>query len=366
MRTLVVLLLLFLNTSIFAQINFTITQQEDGVTYVVKLKPEKSFPAPMNITNTAQISLVVPTGGFQPSNIQSFKGNWQNNNNIISPESNPQKDYLIFNLVGHIKDLDYVEGEEVVIFSFQNIGKDTGMPRFVGKSDTRLFKSKKLNIGNQISVLGAGFVNAYSGTYDEVEEEEEGPEEEDTHILYGNEIFGTFNLDLNVKKEGMMLEWLAENKGKTKEYVIEKSMDGVNFEAIQVITDNSEDELSKIDEAPDYGTNYYRVKQQYSNGDYRYSSVKSEPFLIDEAAITIYPNPVKEVFNLKVGHFSKIEGQVRIFNLSGIEMASKPFNKGDNKLSINTTDYQSGMYFLIIEGNGRKAVERQFVVEKGK
>lgn len=360
MRTLVVLLILFLNTSIFAQINFTIEQQEDGVTYVVKLKPEKSFPSPMNITNTAQISLVVPTGGFQPGNIQNFKGNWQNNNNIVSPDTNPKKDYLIFNLVGHIKDLDYVEGEEVPIFSFQNTGKDTGMPRFVGKNDTNLFKSKKLNIGNQISVLGAGFVNAYSGSY---AEEEEGPEEEDTHILYGNEIFGTFDLDINVKKEGIMLEWLVENKGNTKQYTIEKSMDGVNFEAIQVITDNTEDWLAKLDETPDYGTNYYRVKQQYRDGNYRYSSVQSQAFLIDEAAITIYPNPVKDMFNLKVGHFSNLEGQVRIFNLSGAEMAHKPLNKGNNKVSINTSDFQNGMYFLIIEGDGKKVVERQFVVE---
>lgn len=361
MRTLVVLLLLFLNTSIFAQINFTIEQQEDGVTYVVKLKPEKSFPSPMNITNTAQISLVVATGGFQPSNIQSFKGNWQNNNNIISPVSNPKKDYLIFNLVGHIKDLDYVEGEEVPIFSFQNTGKDTGMPRFVGKNDVKLFKSKKLNIGNQISVLGAGFVNAYSGTYDVVEE---GPEEEDTHILYGNEIFGNFNLDLNVKKEGMMLEWLADNKSKTKRFVIEKSMDGVNFEAIKVITDNFENELSEIDEAPDYGTNFYRVKQQYKNGDYRYSSIQSEPFLIDDSAITIYPNPVRDVFNLKVGHFSNLEGNVRIFNMSGAEMTAKPLNKGDKKVTVNTSDYHNGMYILIIEGRNKKIVERQFVIEK--
>ncbi len=365
MRTLVVLLLLFLNTNIFAQIKFTIEQQKDGVTYIVKLKPEKSFPAPLNITNTAQISLVVPTGGFQPSNVQSFKGNWQNNNNIVSPESSPQKDYLIFNLVGHIKDLDYVEGQEEPIFSFQNTGKNTGSPRFVGKSDVQLFQSKKLNIGNQISVLGAGFINAYTGTYDEVEEEEieEGPEEEDTHILYGNEIFGSFDLALNVQKEGMMLEWLAENKGNTYGFVIEKSMDGINFEAVRTITDNFEDELKELDEAPDFGTNYYRIKQQYKNGDYRYSSIQSEPFLLDEDAITIYPNPVKDVFNLKVGHFSTVEGQVRIFNMSGAEMSSKPLNKGDNKLSINTSDFQNGMYFLIIEGKNKKVVERQFIIE---
>lgn len=362
MRTLVVVLVLFLNTHIFAQINFTIERQDDGITYVVKLKPEKSFPSPMNITNTAQISLVVPTGGFQPSNIQSFKGNWQNNNNIISPLTNPKKDYLIFNLVGHIKDLDYVEGEEVAVFSFQNTGKDTGMPRFAGKNDIKLFKSKKLNIGNQISVLGAGFVNAYSGSYNEVEEEE-SPEEEDVHILYGNEIFGNFDLDLNIKKEGMLLEWLAENKEKTAKYVIEKSMDGVNFEIIKEVTDNESVELSEYDEAPDFGTNFYRVKQQYKNGDYRYSAIQSEPFLIDDAAITIYPNPVRDVFNLKVGHFSNLQGQVRIFNMSGKEMMSKPLVKGDKKLTVNTADYQNGMYFLIIEGNHKKAVERQFVIE---
>lgn len=371
MKPLLGLVFLFFQTTIFAQIHFSLEPQEDGKTYIVKLKPEKSFNGRMSITNTAQVSFVVPTGGFQVGNIINYKGKWQNTNNVVAPSSNAKKDYIVFNLLGHMKDLTYTEGEEVELFSFENIGKKTGKLNFVGANDMKIIKTQHLNIGNQISVLGAGFRNAFSGTYeadtdtDEEEEEyEEGPEQEESHILYGSEIPGTFDLDLNVVKEGIALEWLSENKGKVKNFVIEKSIDGINFQPIQVVRNG--EEIKIIDDAPDYGTNYYRVKQQLTTGDFQYSTIKSEQFLVDESSVTIYPNPVKDFFNLKIGHFTNLEGNVHIFNMSGIEMANKPLTKGEKKLSINTTSFQNGMYFLIINAKGKKIVERQFIVENMK
>jgi len=371
MRTFFLLFFLSFQSVIFAQIKFAIEFQEDDATYLVKLKPDESYASPMNITNTAQVSLVVPTGGFTVGNIQNLKGNWQNNNNIIAPISNPSKDYIVFNLAGHIKDLEYVEGEEVVLFSFENVGKRTGKPKFVTEEDTKLFKNDKLNVGNQISVLGAGFVNAFSGTYatdnDAEEEYEEGPELEDSQVLYGTELFGSFDLGLDVEKNGLTLEWLAKNKGKTQEFVLEKSMDGYDFQAIEIVTiDDFSDTLKKTDESPDFGTNYYRVKQVFKNGDFQYSEVQSEQYLVDEASITIYPNPVKDVFNLKVGHFSELEGQIRIFSISGQEVASRPLAKGNRNVQINMSKFQNGMYFLILDASNRKVVERQFVVENTK
>ncbi len=372
MRTLFLLSFLFIQSALFAQIKFTIESQEDGVTYLVKLMPETSYASPKNITNTAQISFVVNTGGFSVGNIESFKGNWQNNNNIIAPNNNPTKDYLVFNLAGHIRDIDYIEGEEVILFSFENIGEQTGKPRFITEEDIKVFKNDKLNIGNQISVLGAGFTNAFSGVYitdneEEYEEYEEGPESEESHVLYGSELFGSFDLGLNVEKNGLTLEWVAENKGTTQQFVIEKSMDGLDFQAIDVlVTDGFSDTLKKTDEAPDFGTNYYRVKQVFDNGDYQYSEVRSEQFLIDEESITIYPNPVRSVFNLKVGHFTELEGQIRIFSMGGQEVATRPLIKGNRTVQINMSDAQNGMYFLIIDARNRKMVERQFIVENGK
>ncbi|MEM6321415.1 MAG: T9SS type A sorting domain-containing protein [Bacteroidota bacterium] len=371
MRTLVFLVMLFVSTSATAQIKFAVELQEDKKTYLVKLKPEASYASPLNITNTAQVSFVVPTGGFQAGNIQNIKGNWQNNNNVVAPEKNPTKDYLIFNLVGHIKDVDYVEGEEVALFTFQNVGKKTGKPRFVQNKDIEMLQAKKLNIGNQISVLGAGYTNAYSGTYvtdaqEEEEEYEEGPESEDTQVLYGTFIEETFDLDITVEKEGIALEWLAEQKAKTANFTLEKSMDGFDFTPIQTVEAELEEAVRAIDDTPDYGTNYYRVKQTFSDGSYRYSDIQQEQFLVDEASITVYPNPVRDVFNLKLGHFSKLEGTVRIFSMSGIEMATQQLDASRKTVRINTTDFQNGMYFLIIESPNSKMVERQFIVENMK
>lgn len=371
MKQLLIVTFLFVQTAVFAQIQFSIEPQDDGITYFVKLKPEQSFDGRMSITNTAQVSFVVPTGGFQVGNIVNFIGTWQNTNNVIAPIKNPKKDYLVFNLLGHIKEIAYVEGEEISLFSFENIGQKTGKPRFVGNNDIKVVKSERLNIGNQISVLGAGFKNAFSGTYvsdteEEEEEYEEGPEMEETHVLYGSQLPGTFELDINVIKEGITLEWLAKNKGNIKNFVIEKSLDGINFEPIKTIQNIDDQELKEIDDAPDYGTNYYRVKQQLTSGDFKYSAVKSEQFLVDESSITIFPNPVKDIFNLKIGHFTNLEGKVYIFNMQGIEMATKPLTPENKKLSINTTTFQNGIYFLIIDAKGKKVVERQFIVENMK
>ena len=369
MRTLFLLSFLIFQSTLFAQIKFSVEFQKDNATYLVKLKPDESYASPMNITNTAQISFVVPTGGFTVGNIQNIKGNWQNNNNIIAPIGNPSKDYIVFNLAGHIKDVDYVEGEEVALFSFENVGKHTGKPKFVAEEDVQLFKNDKLNVGNQISVLGAGFTNAFSGIYviEGEGEEEEGPEMEDSQILYGTELFGSFNLGLDVEKTGLTLEWLAKNKGKTQQFVIEKSMDGFDFQVIDIVrTEDFSDTLKKTDDSPDFGTNYYRVKQVFKNGDYQYSEVQSELYLVDEASITIYPNPVKDVFNLKVGHFAELDGQVRIFSMSGLEVANRPLVKGNRNIQIDMSNLQNGMYFLILDTSSRKLVERQFIVENTK
>ena len=161
---------LFLQTEVVGQIFFTVELQEDQITYLVKLRPEGvSYSAPLNTTNNAQITFVVPTGGFKAANIKNIKGTWRNDNNVIAPEENPEKDYLVFNLSGNISDLDYVAGQEAELFSFENVGECTGALEFV-KNDDPFFppNSKNINIGNQISVLGAGFINAFSGTYGEI------------------------------------------------------------------------------------------------------------------------------------------------------------------------------------------------------
>lgn len=373
-------LLLYLPFIASSQVLFSVDLQADGTTYLVKMRPQKTYKKPMNITNSAQCSFVVPTGGFRPSNINNINGVWKNENDIIAPEGNAKNDYIIFNLSGNISDVDYEKGKEIPLFTFQNIGKQTGELVFISEEDINFFKSQKINIGNQLSVLGAGYVNAFSGTYQsatdeelvavETEEEEEyeefEEEQERSDVDYAQLSGEVFELTLTYKHQMMHLEWLAGLTLDTESFVIEKSMDGVNFEPIQKISIIPGYFYKETDNTPDYGVNYYRIRQQFHSGEFRYSPVEQAKYYIDENAINMYPNPVRDYLSLRIGHFEQIEGQVHIFNTSGLEMAQAKITKDDKMIQFQTATFPGGIYYLVIQSKNTKIIERQFVVENGK
>jgi len=85
----------------------------------------------------------------------------------------------------------------------------------------------------------------------------------------GEEVF--FELDeitlgSSVKKEGIQLDWYSKNSSLPSKYVVEKSVDGKEYIRIQEITDIVDEHLTIMDETPDYGTNSYRVIQEFENG----------------------------------------------------------------------------------------------------
>jgi len=154
-----------LQTVVYGQMFFTVALQEDQVTYVVKVRSETSYPGTSSITNSAQVSFVVPTGGFEVDSLKDITGSWENRNNVVAPKENPEKDYLVFNLRSPLSTLEYVAGVENELFSFQNSGECTGTLDFVTEDDPFFFNSASINVGNQIGVLGPGFINALTGFY---------------------------------------------------------------------------------------------------------------------------------------------------------------------------------------------------------
>jgi hypothetical protein len=380
MKYFALFLFLFLQIPVYSQVLFALEVQEDGKTYIVKAKAETSYAGSFNITNSAQCSFVIPTGGFKVGNITNFHGAWINENNIIAPERSPENDYIIFNLNGHITDIKYEKGKEVALFSFENIGEPTGRLEFISKSDVKMFQSRNLNVGNHISVLGAGLRNAYKGHYkkgipepvsiaSEVKTKETVKQAStDENLLDPNRTLSSDVLEFStsLKKQLVNLEWLAGQTETTSQFTIEKSKNGVDFIPIKEIPYEDGYHFKEIDAAPDYGVNYYRIKQTFNDGEVRYSEIRKESYFLDDASINMFPNPVSDFLSLQIGHFVKLEGTVHIFNVSGKEMASKPLSVADKQLRFNTQDFPNGLYFLIILSETSNMIERQFIVENGK
>ena len=166
---LVLLFFFFFAGQSLAQVQTTVELLPDNITYRVSLRPDVSYPAPLNVTNNAQFTFVVPTGGFAVGTVTNLTGLWSNSNSVISPTENSAADYLIFNLVSGTSDIAYVSGQEIPLFEFTNSGDCTGTLLFVEENDPfSAPNSQSVNIGNLLTILGAGQgINPYSGTYGE-------------------------------------------------------------------------------------------------------------------------------------------------------------------------------------------------------
>ncbi|MEM1118854.1 MAG: T9SS type A sorting domain-containing protein, partial [Bacteroidota bacterium] len=166
-------------------------------------------------------------------------------------------------------------------------------------------------------------------------------------------------LGTSIQAQTIHLDWVASRLGDTESFVVEKSMDGINFKSIEIINPYT---THTEDNGPDYGVNYYRIKQQFLSGESRYSPVQTESYYLDKSSISIYPNPTTSVVNVSMGQFSDLEGELIIFNRSGNEMAIKKLNQTGKTVSFDTSNFTSGIYFLVIQPKRGKAFTRQFMV----
>jgi hypothetical protein len=150
-----------------AQVKFKIQLLNDQKTYQVSMLPEANWASPLNLTGTAQITLVVPTGNFEPKNVQNLVSGveFEFNSRTDAPAENTSADYVSVGLktLG-TSSIKYQAGVEVPLFTFQNAMACAGKVSLLNHNTDLFFKNKSrnANIGNYLSVLGANG-DAYTG-----------------------------------------------------------------------------------------------------------------------------------------------------------------------------------------------------------
>ena len=161
------ILLFFLSlTAVSAQVQYQLEWLPVNQSYRVSMVVEQTWEAPMNMVATAQVTLKVPTGGFEIANVENllpqvvFSANSRQN----APTESAAYDYISFGLetLG-TSNIPFVAGTTVPLFTFQNLGECNGVVSLVTENDAFFPpNSAKANIGNTMTVLGANG-NAYTG-----------------------------------------------------------------------------------------------------------------------------------------------------------------------------------------------------------
>ncbi len=170
---LTVAFLLFFGLSLFGQtgVEYKVKILPDNNTYQVLLRSTADDPLGSNMVLAgAQVTLRVPTGGFQIGTITSEAGSWSASQPYIAPSENPDFDYFFFTLDAPTTDITIQEDLEVALFSFQNAGTCVGAMELYDNDTDPIQFPNSLNVifTNTMTVVGFGGSNAYLGNYNAI------------------------------------------------------------------------------------------------------------------------------------------------------------------------------------------------------
>jgi hypothetical protein len=143
-----------------AQVEFKIERMGETNNFMVSAVASESYSNPMNLTSTAQVTLLAPTGDFVMEKIVNLypDAQWRVNGRTDAPKENPNQDYIYFGLenlgTGALK---YQKGKETPLFVIQAKQCASTISLMDNQKDPFMFpNSRQINVGNQITVLGAG------------------------------------------------------------------------------------------------------------------------------------------------------------------------------------------------------------------
>ncbi len=155
------------------------------------------------------------------------------------------------------------------------------------------------------------------------------------------------NFDAAKDASGVKLTWLASDEIGVSKYQIERSQDGLSFEAIGSVTAERKKTYSFTDMQPVGENNFYRLKMIDLDGNYKLShvvSIKSKLSL----NIVLSPNPVKDM--LLVQH-PKVTGNssLQLMNADGRTLINKIIPANAVQTSIDLSSFRGGLYFVVFQ-----------------
>ena len=161
------------------------------------------------------------------------------------------------------------------------------------------------------------------------------------------------------------VSWVTSAEINNKLFVVERSIDGTRFFAIDSVAGKGNSSLQNkyaiIDANPVDGLNYYRLKQVDNDGKTTYSNVVSVN--LNKAIInyfTVYPNPVNSQLTLNIN--SKIEQAAKLIitDVFGrtLQTAKLQLSKGNQLQTIAINQLATGTYNVTIMFNDTQLTKK--------
>ena len=175
---------------------------------------------------------------------------------------------------------------------------------------------------------------------------------------------------VNKKEDYNLISWVTGSEINSSHFVVEKSVDGINWETIE-ITQAAGKSTSKINyTAMDHELCvqkcYYRLNQVDIDGTNEYSDVKVvESSREEKTALIVYPVPVSDAATVRFTANSTSTYTVEVTSITGANVyeANVVCVEGENVFDINASGYTSGLYYLVIRNIDGEIVNKERFVK---
>ncbi len=148
-----------------------------------------------------------------------------------------------------------------------------------------------------------------------------------------------------------LLKWTTEQEFNSREYVVERSANGANWQAIATVAaaGSSTSTLNYMtrDLDPFKGINFYRLKSVDIDNKFVYSAIRKVDFG-NKYTYSIYPNPASDMIQVTSDNTVSSNANVQIVNMQGQVLITKQINSNTQPIQVNISSLSSGIYFIKI------------------
>lgn len=170
--------------------------------------------------------------------------------------------------------------------------------------------------------------------------------------------------------EQSQLNWATSAEYNSKEFVVEKSLDGIRFTPLATVAakgnSNVETKYELLDKFPYPGNSYYRLKMVDRDASFTYSNIVRITTPKKALAVTrLFPNPTKNKVSLELVADKQQSVTVSLTDFGGKKVYRKSLvlTAGLNNADVQMNNLAAGTYYLEVREENGTAIYKSKVVK---
>ncbi len=145
------------------------------------------------------------------------------------------------------------------------------------------------------------------------------------------------------------LNWKVANEINVKQYEVERSIDGINFNLIGALAGSNITNYSFIDKnLPNGAIVYYRLKMIDQDGKFKNSNIVSVKLKTNVSNAIVYPNPTMGSLNIKLYDILTSNSTLQITDVTGRLVKQQTINASMVNINVDVKGLPTGRYFIKI------------------